>query len=129
MWRPAVRAAKGGWFLALGVILVSAGCGSSGPPRYPISGKVTYGGQPVLAGSVTLIPDTNQGNKGPATSVTIKDGQYGSIWYGARACRRSVRLSVLIAELDGKPSPEFPMGMLLFPEYELILDLPSEGRT
>jgi hypothetical protein len=51
------------------MILISAGCGSSGPPRYHISGKVTYGGQPVAAGSVMLVPDTSQGNTGPAVSV------------------------------------------------------------
>ena len=124
MRRPAWRVAREGWFLALGVILISAGCGSSGPPRYQISGKVTYGGQPVAAGSVMLVPDTSQGNTGPAASVAIKDGQYDSNREGVGHVGGPH--VVKITGLDGKTSPEFPMGMLLFPEFELKLDLPKE---
>jgi hypothetical protein len=125
--QPALRAVKVGWFLALGVILISAGCGSSGPPRYPISGKVTYGGQPVVAGSVMLVPDTRQGNQGPAVSVAIKDGQYDSNWEGIGHVGGPH--VVKITGLDGKTSPEFPRGMLLFPEFELILDLPNKAEV
>jgi len=32
------------------------GCGSGGPPTYPVSGSVVYAGRPVPTGSVTLVP-------------------------------------------------------------------------
>ncbi len=116
----------GGWCLALGLgfLLVAAGCGSSGPPRYPISGKVTHGGQPVPGGSVMLIPDTTQGNTGPATSVAIKNGQYDSSLEGIGHVGGPH--VVKITGLDGNTSPEFPMGLPQFPEYELKADLPKE---
>jgi len=110
--------------LALGAMLISAGCGSSGPPRYHVSGKVTYGGQPVAAGSVMFVPDTAQGNTGPAVSVAIKSGQYDSNLEGVGHVGGPH--VVKINGLDGNTSPEFPPGMLLFPDFELKLDLPKE---
>ena len=112
-----------GAMLAL-VVLISTGCGSSGPPRYHLSGKVTYGGQPIPGGSVTLIPDSQQGNKGPAASVAIKSGQFDTKWEGVGHVGGPH--VVKITGLDGNTSGEFPMGMPMFPEYELKLDLPKE---
>lgn len=121
MWRQAGTRTMG---LVLGAMLFLAGCGDSGPPRYHISGKVTYGGQPVPAGSVMLTPDTSQGNTGPAASVAIKAGQYDSNAEGVGHVGGPH--VVTITGMDGNASPEFPQGMLLFPEYQLNLDLPKE---
>ncbi len=121
---PILERTKRSWLLAIGIVLILAGCGDSGPPRYHLSGKVTHGGQPVPGGSVTLIPDTSQGNTGPAASVTIKNGEYDSDWEGAGHVGGPH--VVKITGLDGQSSPEFPMGLPLFPEYELKLDLPKE---
>lgn len=125
MQRRVSRVAKGSWFTALAVVLIASGCGSSGPPRYRLSGKVTYGGQPVPGGSVTLIPDTQQGNKGPAASVPIKNGQYDTKWQGVGHVGGPH--VVKITGLDGNASAEFPVGMPLFPEFELKLDLAKEA--
>lgn len=124
MRQPRWTMAMGGGFLALGLMVISAGCGDSGPPRYHISGKVTYGGQPVAAGAVMLVPDASQGNTGPAASVTIKDGQYDSNLDGTGHVGGPHVLK--ITGMDGQASPEFPQGMLLFPEYEVKADLPKE---
>jgi len=62
---------------AMAVAAISAGCGrDSGPPRYDLSGQVTYRGKPVPAGRIVFTPDTSQGNQGPATMADLTDGRY-----------------------------------------------------
>jgi hypothetical protein len=57
--------------------LALSGCGTSdGPERYDLSGKATFKGQPIPFGEITLTPDAAQGNKGPGSTATIKDGAY-----------------------------------------------------
>lgn len=53
-----------------------AGCGTDGPVRYPVSGKIEYNGQPVRAGYIVFEPDAAQGNQGPAGRATIARGHY-----------------------------------------------------
>lgn len=116
-----------GVVLALSAVLVLAGCGQQGPPRYRISGRVTYGGQPIPGGSVTFIPTA--GNTGPATSVTITNGQYDT------ALQETGHIGgshlVKITGLDGKSDDLFPLGQPLFPDYEFKTpyDLPKEEGT
>lgn len=119
--------------LAAGLLSLLAGCGGpAGPPRYELSGKVTYGGQPVPAGSIMFAPDKSQGNDGPGASVEIKDGVYrtrpgeGTIG-GPHA--------VTINGFDGKafqPAgiPEInPMGQPLFVNFQTKVDLPKQSST
>lgn len=62
------------------VLAAFAGCGGERePPRYDLSGAVTYGGQPVPAGYIEFVPDTSQDNKGPGTSAEIRDGRYATL--------------------------------------------------
>lgn len=56
------------------VIVGLVGCGSDGPNRIPLSGKVTCGGQSIKQGSITLTPAP--GHKGVAANTSISDGQY-----------------------------------------------------
>ncbi len=57
------------WLAAL------AGCGSgSGPDRIPVSGTVSYRGQPVAQGEIRFQPA--EGTKTSPSGATIKDGQY-----------------------------------------------------
>jgi hypothetical protein len=53
-----------------------AGCGSSGPPRYELSGTVTYAGKPLPAGYIVLSPDQSAGGQGAAAQADIHDGRY-----------------------------------------------------
>jgi hypothetical protein len=60
-------------------VLVGAalpGCGSSGPPRYELSGTVTYAGRPLAAGYILFAPDTSAGAQGPASQADIHDGRF-----------------------------------------------------
>jgi hypothetical protein len=47
--------------LALALAIAVPGCGDGLKPRYPVSGKVTYKGQPVPKGTVTFAPADGEG--------------------------------------------------------------------
>jgi hypothetical protein len=54
-------------------LMLAPGCGGeSGPPRLPVSGRVTLDGQPLSTGAVTLIPTGD----GPAVGGTIRGGAF-----------------------------------------------------
>ena len=60
--------------VVLCLCLALVGCGSDGPTRIPLSGKVTQGDQPVKQGAISLVPA--EGHKGVAANTAIKDGRY-----------------------------------------------------
>ena len=52
--------------------LVTVGCGPSRPATYPVTGKVTYQGQPVTQGTITFYPE-----EGRSSMAKIQpDGSY-----------------------------------------------------
>ena len=62
-------------FCCLALCAVLAGCSGSkysGDKRYPLTGEVTFEGQPVDLGSISFIPE----GKGHASGGVIKDGKY-----------------------------------------------------
>lgn len=116
------------WAVSGAVMISLAGCsGESGPARYHLSGNVTYGGEPIPAGSITFIPDTGQGNQGPATSVDIRNGKYDT--RGSGKGHVGGPHKVKITGLSGESSDEFSVGQRLFPDYELTVELPQEPST
>ena len=117
----------GAMVLALAVSVCLAGCGSGGPPRYNLSGNVTWGGKPIPAGTVMLIPDGMAGNSGPAASLNIENGSVDSRSQdtGHVGGPHIVRITAL----DGVVSDEFPSGLPMFPDYEMQVDLPKEDST
>lgn len=46
----------GGLFATLFLLLPLAGCGEAPPPTYPVSGTVTFGGQPIETGMIEFDP-------------------------------------------------------------------------
>jgi hypothetical protein len=55
-----------------------AGCAQEPPAAekfFPVTGKVTMGGQPLTAGSVTFHPDAAKGNNSPHVPVGFLDAQ------------------------------------------------------
>ncbi len=114
--------------LALGVAMVGVwGCGGpTGPPRYEVSGTVTYAGEPVPAGEVVFEPDPSKGNSGPQCRATINNGEYCT-----PSSSGSVPGAVIVRVLgyDGKANPESQMGMQLFPVYETTMELPAEATA
>lgn len=65
-------------FLLFGLLFpLAVGCSSEeGPPRYRVSGEVTFKGTPVPIGVIQFMPDTSQGNSGPPGFAEIKEGQF-----------------------------------------------------
>ena len=107
-------------------VVLLAGCGPSGPPRYDLSGKVMYDGELVPAGRVILEPDSSAGNRGPRSVALIQEGQYQT---QPREGVLGGAYRVMIYGGDGKITPMQPDGNPLFPLYETKLDLPREPST
>lgn len=113
--------------LMLAVALAVPGCkGESGPPRYDLSGTVTYDGKPVPAGEVSLEPDGSRGNSGPACIAVIENGQYKTepkmgIVGGPYIAR--------IAGFDGVPVGDMTVGTSLFPTYQTEVEFPQQTTT
>lgn len=60
--------------LAMLVVINSSGCGSDSPKTVPVTGKVSYNGQPVTSGTLMLIP-AGEGGYG-ATGQIQSDGTF-----------------------------------------------------
>jgi hypothetical protein len=108
-----------------------AGCGGDdGPPRYDVSGEVTFQGKPVPVGRIAFEPDTSQGNTGPAGFAEIHDGHYDTAETGKGPVGGPH--TVVIDGFDGKPAPEnqnVETGSPLFFGYRVPMDLPKETTT
>ena len=65
--------------LILVLALTTVGCGRrDGLTRYKISGTVTYKGKPI-GGRLRFVPDSDKGNRGPATMIDFSSGKYQSV--------------------------------------------------
>lgn len=89
----------------VGAMLVgAAGCGDSGPTKYPVTGTVTYRGEPLTAGSVMLFAD-----EGPPSSPG-KIGPDGS--YSLEAVAGSHRVQIVLPAVEDpvalEPGPGGP---------------------
>lgn len=60
--------------LASALAATLLGCGSSGPQRAIVTGRVTYRGQPVKEGQIRFF--AIQGTKAPMNGAEIRDGLY-----------------------------------------------------
>ena len=114
--------------LALSAVILAAGCGTGGPREHHVSGQVTFRDNPVPAGVIRFLPDTAQGNQGPAGYAPIENGRYDT----ARSGRGTVGgpHTVVISGYDGQadPSQERPHGAPLFREYQITANV-GENRT
>jgi hypothetical protein len=118
--------------VALGALFICSGCGGAadGPKRYDVSGTITYGGQPVLAGTIMFEPDASKGNKGPAGYAEIRDGKYDTRGEAGKGTIGGPHV-VRITGLDpSKAVPDLlPDGPPLFSDYQTTADLPEADAT
>ena len=117
------RGARG---LAVAMLLAAAGCGPAvGAGRQFVSGRVTFGGQPVPRGRIEFEPDAARGNSGPVGVAEIIDGRYQtSRRFGAVSGPQVVR----ITGSDGVPRAlaegwTDPNGTPLFEEHLETIDV------
>jgi hypothetical protein len=55
------------------LVAVTAGCGPSGPTKYPVQGEVRFNGKSIASGTMTLIPESPQAR---TTVSQIVEGKY-----------------------------------------------------
>jgi len=110
-------------FAAAALLLVSAGCGGSettGPTRYKLSGTVTYKGEPIPRGTLTLAPDSSQQNQGPGSFCTIKNGKFQT------APGKGVVGGHYIVTVNGYQESKADDEVELFPGYDINADFPMK---
>jgi hypothetical protein len=102
----------------------AAGCGSRRPPRYRVSGSVTYAGRPVPAGDVSFAPA--RGHTGPGGFAEILAGRYETSLGVAGG-----PTVVTVTGYDGPPANEGSResGRLLFDGWQMTADLPRSDTT
>ena len=106
--------------------LTGFGCGGSedGPKRYEVTGSLTVAGKPVPAGMIIFEPDSEKGNSGPGGIADILEGKYKTKPdKGIVGGPHTVRIiGYTEPHLRGQPEPD-----LLFPEYRVTVDFPTEN--
>jgi len=119
--------------ISLPALLLLAGCGGGEPPRFELSGTVTYDGQPVPAGFIVFEPDAAAGNSGPGAQADIHDGKYRTL-PGRGTIGGPHVVSVFgfdgipyqpDEDVDGPAIPN-PMGKPLFGTATIRVDLPKQ---
>ena len=117
--------------LTLLACLAVAGCGGSGdsgPPRYILTGTVTFKGQPVPKGFIQFTPDASKGNSGPASGAPIVDGKF-TTERGTIGGPHRVQVTGMDGVKTVESGEELPDGKRLFRPWEFVADLPKETMT
>jgi hypothetical protein len=108
--------------VALALAIVS-GCQKSNGLT-PVTGRVTFKGNPVPMGNVYIEPDASQDNKGPQCRSSIIKGvfasrpEFGSV---------SGPVTVDVEGSEQRPESEFPIP--LFPRYTFKTEIPKGKAT
>ncbi|MDZ7617240.1 MAG: hypothetical protein U1E05_09560 [Patescibacteria group bacterium] len=122
-----VRAWIGFTTLALAIVVGGCGGGDSGPARYELSGTVTFDGQPVPYGNITITPDTSQGNTGPGSFAQIRDGRYQTASDAGTVGGPHVLTVTGLKAVPGSEGVD-PADIMLFDSFEVVIDLPKEDK-
>jgi hypothetical protein len=95
--------------MGLAVVGLS-GCSDKGPERAALQGQVTFDGQPVESGAITLVP--TDGTTGPSSGAAIKEGKY-TIPADSGPVPGNYRVEIIATRKTGKqtaPMPGQPVG-------------------
>ena len=57
--------------LCVGVMITIAGCGASNLPTTPVSGTVSFDGEPLEGATVTLSPDAGSAGSRSASGISV----------------------------------------------------------
>jgi hypothetical protein len=107
--------------------LIGCGAGADdGPARFRVSGKVTFNGKPVAAGTIYFEPHAEKGNRGPAGSAQIKNGQYDT--NNGKGVVGGPHL-IMIDGYDGNATADAPFGKPIFVPHTVEEDLPKSDTT
>ena len=112
------------------LFVTAMGCSSEeGPPRYRVSGTVTFRGEPVPVGVIQFTPDSSQGNSGPPGFADIKDGKFDTELSGKGAIGGPHL--IMVDAFNGKNiNPDFnPNGDTLVSAYQKRVALETAAET
>ena len=109
------------------VLSTLVSCGDTGPPRFELSGTITYKGKPVPAGYIRYEPLDTVVNKSTVGNADIKDGKYSTLRdQGSTGGRHRV----FVYGFNGIPEPgSGPAGAAIFNSYAVEAELPLETST
>lgn len=113
------------------VLLCVAGCGKDDSGRMPLSGTVTFRGQPVPAGVVSFTPDARRGNRGAQGMARIVDGKFSTQDQGKGGVAGPQIVEIRgfgHGPTTGDVLPGTP-GERLFPPYTTEVDVSADGAT
>ena len=96
-------AQRAAFSIAFVVVLAAAGCSRSSGLA-PVTGKVTYKGQPVPGATIVFMGDENTR---PATAVSGADGSYSLMTLDAKGAMPG-SYSVVVTKTDAPPAGEPP---------------------
>ena len=110
------------------VTAISAGCG--GPKTFPVTGKVTFKGQP-LVGALVEFETTVDGKRVTAHGETQEDGSYKlespGLGAGAVAGQHKIIVSPPGREPGGRPPPAFDRRFQSYATTTLSFTVKPEG--
>ena len=111
--------------LMIGVTFI--GCGAEGPPKYDLSGAITYEGQPIAGGEVNFTPDASKGNTGPGSFATIKQGRYET--FDGKGVIGGPHTLTIIAYQQMPGTVSDTELRELFPPRQITVNLPKQSGT
>ena len=100
------------------------GCGG-GPVVVRVHGTAEYGGKPIPVGRVYLDPTGPAAFDHPIAVARIENGKFDTDVEGRGA--RPGTYGVRVLGFDGKPTPDNPDGLPLFPDYKTTATVPPDG--
>jgi hypothetical protein len=120
-----------GFLIVCLIAMTAIGCGPKDKRvRNRVTGAITYGGKPVMAGEIRFLPDDSRQNSGPQGLANIKDGRYDT--KGSRA--PGVDGGPMVIEVEGyldqkqnqMVSYQFQAELGRSPEMTLDIDIPAK---
>jgi hypothetical protein len=104
-------------------LVMVAGCGSStsGPPRFRVTGQVTYAGSPVPVGEILFVPVS-----GPGAMVEILDGVFATGYDGGVP---SGEYKVTISGRTAGDGTALSDSRLLFKDYETTVTVSASDNV
>jgi hypothetical protein len=103
------------------LVVLLVGCGPSGPTRIPVTGQISFDGQPLSKGTITFIPT----GEGTAASGEIIDGKFAIAQEVGPSPGRS-RVEVLSYQETGRQVPGMVPGTM---EPEIKQVIPDQYNT
>lgn len=113
------------------IVAVAGGCGPRDKRiRNRVTGAITYGGHPVVAGEILFLPDDSKQNRGPQGLAIIKDGRYDTKGSRAPGIDGGDMFIEVTAYLDEKRSRvvtyHYQAELGRSPEMTLDIDIPTK---